>query len=274
MRKILALAGGLVIAAATATPALADVPSNDEIGGATVITPSPVTPTANAASLQQSADGATSNPTDPFCGEGPTLWWSYTPTRDEFVRVGADSATPIALGVYQGPTDSILQLSCDFTGLNSAGQTVGPARDFDATAGVTYYFMASQVAGDVTISLFGRPAPTPVTDVTVTPQALTLVDGVPRLTVTLVCDANGWADLLMSVEQIKGKRSSNASTEELTFCSTEPRTFTTSLATLGDPLRRGEVTFRAVVYAGTYTTLGFKKQTVREDFESVLRLTR
>jgi hypothetical protein len=123
---------GLPVALLTAALLLAGAavvhaqPANDDITTATPITSLPFDD-----SLDTSA--ATMAPDDPDCfGNGPTVWYTFTPTEDVslFVDAQTDTTYVSTLSVYTGTPGNLRQLACSDTSVA-----------FEADAGTTYWFM-------------------------------------------------------------------------------------------------------------------------------------
>ena len=130
-------------------------PDNDEIEGARVIGGLPFDDTVDTA-------GASTAPDDPFCsGQGPTVWYSFTPSVDVRIELTANSGAYLpTLSAYTGARGSLAQVGC--SAFNQGGP--GARLRFDAQAGVTYYVMVGalffQSSGGLT-TLSARVAPPP-----------------------------------------------------------------------------------------------------------------
>jgi hypothetical protein len=130
-----------------ASPAIAQ-PTNDDFDSATVVPGLPFTDQVNTTEATTAAD-------DPECeGQGPTVWYSFTPTEDLRVEAntfGSDYDT--TLSVYTGAPGALTQIACND---DAAGSLQSRVR-FDATAGQTYFFMvgsfASGPGGNLTFSV-------------------------------------------------------------------------------------------------------------------------
>jgi len=126
-------------------PAYAQAPANDECDTATVI-PSDT----SALPFMDFVDTttATENLADPLftCtfseqfGDGPTVWYQWTPSADVTVDISTDGSTyqrivfPLDTrhGVYTGSCAALTEVACVDLGLNDN-------LEFGATAGETYY---------------------------------------------------------------------------------------------------------------------------------------
>ena len=108
-------------------------PANDDFDNPTVVGGVPFTDSITTAD-------ATTAPDDPSCnGNGHSVWYSFTPTRDLPVKAdtaGSDYAT--TLGVYTGPRGALSQVAC----ASSPAQVT-----FNAAAGTTYFFMIASASG-------------------------------------------------------------------------------------------------------------------------------
>jgi len=113
--------------------ARATVPSNDDIGSATIVSTLPFSTT-------QDTSGATVAADDPFCsGRSATVWFAFTPTSNTSVTANTfGSNYDTTLSVWTGARGSLNLVTCndDFQGLQSKVT-------FTASAGVTYFFMVS-----------------------------------------------------------------------------------------------------------------------------------
>jgi hypothetical protein len=108
-------------------------PTNDDIDNAAVIGGLPFTDSITTADATTAAD-------DPSCnGNGHSVWYSFTPTRDLPVKSdtsGSDYAT--SLSVYTGSRGALSQVAC----------ASAPAQvSFNASANTTYFFMVASAAG-------------------------------------------------------------------------------------------------------------------------------
>ncbi|MGB6034022.1 MAG: hypothetical protein WBH55_14445, partial [Bacteroidota bacterium] len=128
--------------------ATAQIPPNDECTGATVITELPF-------AVSQDTRLATPNPADPYLpcangGGGKTVWFSYTPPKDEFVRLTTAGSTPvsydIAMGLFAGTCDSLHLIECndDVKYGEIRHAEIGPLR---VREGKTYYIHIAEWNG-------------------------------------------------------------------------------------------------------------------------------
>lgn len=277
MRSLLTLVGGLVLAATTVTPALAATPPvNDEQGGALALQLEPGTPST---SLQQDAAGATASVTDPSCGEGPSLWYSYTPAANQWVSVRAATSTgQPAVGVYTGSPEITGSLGCDAPppgSTTSDGVTlVTPFVPFEATAGTTYYVVVSRAGGTLTVNLSAREAPAPLTQAVFTPSTISrLADGSLRVDATLTCDAAGYATLDLSAAPVRARRGAPTAFGSASVpCLPSQQPVSVVLQSFGD-FHGGPTTVSTQVTAGQYGLLGNPVDRVQTSQQDDLRLT-
>jgi hypothetical protein len=118
--------------------AVAAPPTNDSSASPIAVTgPLPY-------SNSQDTTDATPATTDPDCGGGPTVWYSYEPSQDLRVRAdtfGSDYDTTLWVGTGSTEPDTI---DCN----DDAGYEVQSAVTFDAVSGTTYYFMVGACCGE------------------------------------------------------------------------------------------------------------------------------
>jgi len=122
----------LVLIFTGAAPVSAAPPSNDDFASATVVTePLPFSDSVNTVDATTAAD-------DPDCvGNGPTVWYAYTPGADLQILAntfGSDYDT--TLSAYVGSPGSLTQIAC-----NDDTASLQSAVVIDVLAGETYYFM-------------------------------------------------------------------------------------------------------------------------------------
>jgi hypothetical protein len=137
------------------TPALAAPPANDDFDTPTVISALTYHKSINTLTATTAAD-------DPSCfGNGASVWYAFTP--DEDMRIEADtyySYYDTTLSVYTGERGSLTQIACND---DVAGSYYYSAVAFDATAGVTYYFMVaaygSGTGGSAYLNVYHVPWP-------------------------------------------------------------------------------------------------------------------
>ena len=150
---------GLVILMPGVFSVLAQAPTNDDFDGATVISSLPYTDLTNTAEATMAGD-------DPGFGcwytQTSSVWYAFTPSVDMGLQTDTiGSSYYTSLAVYSGTRGS---LSLVTSNCNSG------ATQFQATAGVTYYFMINSWSeagpypgptpgGDLVFNVSEIPAP-------------------------------------------------------------------------------------------------------------------
>jgi len=150
------LAASLAWIAVLATAAAQAQPVNDDINAATVVNePLPFTDAVSSVDATTAAD-------DPDCfGNGPTVWYVYTPSASGPVSAdtfGSDYDT--TLSVYEGTPGSLVQIVC-----NDDSGTVQSRVVWEAAAGTSYYLMAGAYASGPggALNFTVQPSAPPVT---------------------------------------------------------------------------------------------------------------
>jgi hypothetical protein len=138
-------------------------PDHDEIEDARTIGAIPFSDTTDTSDATAAAD-------DPYCyGQGPTVWYSFTPTADTRVELNTfGSSYAATLSVYTGARGSLAQLAC-----NAFSPGPGARVRFLAQANVTYHVMVGSYFTTTggTLVLSAIPAPPPFTfDLQVDPR--------------------------------------------------------------------------------------------------------
>jgi hypothetical protein len=190
---------------ATATPAAAQPPSNDDISNATVMAPLPLRDTLDIS--QATWDFSTDLS---FCfGSDHSVWYSFTPATSEQVAFDPSASNGlIAIDVFTGSPWALSFVGCGqggFSGFDNSGFIL------NATGGTTYWIMSSTVCcvpfPNVDLSVY----------LAVAPQAtLSVTGGTPDLggnvTITGTLDCVGTvpngAAISGSVRQSVGRLSS------------------------------------------------------------------
>jgi hypothetical protein len=135
---------------------LANAPDNDDFDDAIVVTELPFSHEINTSDATTAED-------DPVCfGQGPTVWYAYTPSADGWYEAntfGSDYDT--TLGAYTGTRGALTEIACNDDAGSLQSQIV-----FEAVAGETVYFMvgawASGPGGNLVFNLdFGSAPPPP-----------------------------------------------------------------------------------------------------------------
>lgn len=133
---------------------IAPPPPNDDFNNATVVPSIPFSTSENATNATVAQD-------DPFCVErNQTVWYAFRPTRN--IRLEANtfgSNYDTTLSVYTGSRGALTQVACN----DDSNGTLQSRVRFDATAGTTYYFMASSFSpvdpANLTFNLLQAPPP-------------------------------------------------------------------------------------------------------------------
>jgi hypothetical protein len=123
---------------ATAAPAWASAPSNDDISNATVITNLPFHDTVDMS--QATWDPATDQS---FCsGNGlQSVWYEFTPTSSEQVAFDPSPSNQVmAIDVFTGSPGAL-----SFVGCGQGGDGFRGGFILNATGGTTYWIMASPI---------------------------------------------------------------------------------------------------------------------------------
>jgi hypothetical protein len=183
--------------------AMAAAPSNDNIENATVITALPFSDSVDTAEATTAVD-------DPDCiGNGPTVWYLYTPVADQTLLAdtfGSDYDT--TLSVYTASAGSLVQIDCN----DDAAGSLESAVVFDAVAGTTYYFMigafSSGPGGSLVFSLDESTLEPTQLEITVDPRAsFDARTGSATITGTATCTEGAFGFMDVNLEQRVGRRS-------------------------------------------------------------------
>ena len=203
---MVAAAGTATIAlAGPASPAFAAVPSNDTIGGATVISAVPFSETIDTSEATTDAQDAAINSQ---CGAPATngsVWYQLTAAEAGYLVDVSQSNFSAGVIVATGTPGSLAIVTC---GPGSVG--------FAANLGTTYYIMAfsdqpSVVGGQLTISVTAATPP-PQVSLTVDPVGTVTKQGTAIITGTYTC--SGQADFVVifgSLDQSVGRFTINGS---------------------------------------------------------------
>ncbi|HEX9667572.1 MAG TPA: hypothetical protein VGA95_13575 [Thermodesulfobacteriota bacterium] len=118
------------------TMAFAKAPPNDDFNKATVVTQLPFTDSINTSEARTARN-------DPDCsGQGPTVWYSYTPAADMLIEAntfGSDYDT--TLSAYILDQGQLIQIAC-----NDDCSSLQSAILIDASTGETVFFMVGSFA--------------------------------------------------------------------------------------------------------------------------------
>jgi hypothetical protein len=187
-------------------------PANDDIANATPITSLPFDDSLDTTE-------ATMAPDDPDCfGNGPTVWYTFTPTEDVSLLVDAQTDTTYdsTLSVYTGTPGNLTQLAC------SDSSVV-----FEADAGTTYWFMVGSFFSEFggTLVFHAEVAP-PALELDITVNAEGVVDpktGVARVSGTVRCNTESTIDFIGgSLQQRRGNQAISQGFSVPSFACTPP----------------------------------------------------
>lgn len=149
--------------AAGPSQAVAQPPPNDNFDSATAVT-EPLPFSDNVSTVE-----GTTAPDDPFVfGQGPTVWYGYTPSADGFIAANTfGSNYDTTLGAFTGTRGDLTLIAANDDSGSLQSRIVLPV-----TAGTTYYFMvgsfASGPGGDLVFTVDVSPPPA-VVDLNVAP---------------------------------------------------------------------------------------------------------
>jgi len=265
MRKMLFVASIIcAVVGSTASGAQAAVPSNDDIGAATVFTDVPFTDALDTSE-------ATYAETDTGCG-GATVWYRFTPAVSggvEIHTVGSDYDTMLALHTGEPPDLTVVACNDDSVyGLQS--QIIA-----DVTAGETYFISAGtccsgepgQVGPGGNLVLTVQDAPPPITSVSLIPDRRGTVDdqGVITLTGTITCDQPASGLITGSVTQQIARNVARIFGSVDVSCGPEPtvvtvRTQSTTGTLFGPGPARSEGTVTVFDRTGTPVSASYEQR--------------
>jgi hypothetical protein len=215
--RVLLLAG--VTLAATAAPALAAAPGNDDIATPEAIASIPY-------SNSQDASEATPDEGDPDCfGPSPTVWYSYTAADTGWLQAdtfGSDYDTTLSVvATHDEGGFHFIDCNDDAVDLQSRVR-------FAAEAGVTYLFMIGSYGGSPAGALtFNLDATAPPVELVVSaeidPVGRFLRDGSALIGVTVTCSAPAFAWLEIGVTQQVGRFTVRGWSATELECGTDPQ---------------------------------------------------
>lgn len=206
MKKIPLLAATVLAVIGLSGTALAQS-SNDDFNSATVASePLPFSDFVSTADATTAAD-------DPDCsGNGPTVWYSYTPSTDGLIEAntfGSDYDT--TLSVYTGERGALTQIACN----DDAGGFQSSVT-WEAVADTTYHLMAGSFAsgpgGNLSLTVQeGQeppPPPTPLDIETNVDETGTFDPrtGVATISGTVTCSEPSWISLSGDLRQRAGRQ--------------------------------------------------------------------
>lgn len=186
-----------------ASTAVAAPPANDDFDSATVITALPFMDSTDTSE-------ATTAPDDPECaGNGHTVWYAFTAPADVGVQAntfGSDYDT--TLSVYTGSRGELTQIACN----DDAADSLQSRVRFNATAGVTYFFMVGSFfdspGGNLVLSVEEIPLLPPPLEIGVTIDPVGSVvprTGVATIHGTVTCSRPAFVELSGQLEQRAGR---------------------------------------------------------------------
>jgi hypothetical protein len=214
-RPFASLALALTILFAGVGPALAAPPTNDDLNSATTVTePLPFSDAINTAEATTAGD-------DPDCaGQGPTVWYVFTPSQDMDVQAntyGSDYDT--TLSVYTGSPGNLTQIAC-----NDDSGSLQSAVTFAALASETYYFMvgafASGPGGNLVFTVTLPPPPLTI-DLQLSPTGSFDKQGNAILRGRLTCSKFAFVELAADITQPVGKKAIHGFSEGFFDCNGE-----------------------------------------------------
>jgi hypothetical protein len=214
----------LVLAALTLglvqTPAaVAAPPANDDFDSAVLISALPFTDSVDTTEATTAGD-------DPDCaGNGHTVWYSFTAPAEMGIEAntfGSDYDT--TLSVYTGSRGALTQIRCN----DDAADSVQSRVRFNATAGVTYFFMVGSFfdspGGNLTFSVQEIPLLPPPLELGVTIDPVGSVvprTGVATIHGTVTCSRPAFVDLFGELRQRIGRFLIRGFFEDFLECSGE-----------------------------------------------------
>ena len=189
---------------ASAGPAWAVPPPNDDFDSSTVVTePLPFIDTASTVDATTAVD-------DPLCnGNDHTVWYTYTPSADGFVNAntfGSDYDT--TLSVYTGTRGDLTQVACN----DDSADTLQSSVIWEIAAGTTYHLMAGSFDGSpggtlsLTVQESGPPPPLPTVEVAIDPIGhVDARTGVVSLSGTVTCTEADFVEMFGDLRQQVGR---------------------------------------------------------------------
>jgi hypothetical protein len=214
-------------------------PANDDIANATPITSLPFDDTLDTTD-------ATMAPDDPDCfGNGPTVWYVFTPSEDINVLADAQANTDYdsTLSVYTGSPGALTQIAC------SDDRVI-----FEATAGTTYWFMVgSWFSGSGGNLVFHAEVAPPTLELDIAVNATGVVDsktGVARVSGTVRCNTESTIDFIGgSLQQRRGNKAISQGFSVPSFACTPPLASWSDTTAIG-PFKSGTAVVIDLVVCG------------------------
>ena len=192
-------AGGATETVFTRITVRAPPPDNDDFNDATAITLLPFATTQNTAAATVAFD-------DPFCnGPSATVWFAYTaPARLRIEANTFGSSYDTALSVYTGARGSLMPVACN----DNADGTAQSRVVFDASPGVTYFFMVSAFAfgsgGPLSFNVLEGPPPLSISTNVFRFGHVSLTTGVAEVTGSVSCSQGTFVHISGQLRQQHG----------------------------------------------------------------------
>jgi hypothetical protein len=193
---------GLTLGFLQVSPALAQAPVNDDFDNAIVVPGLPFTDAQDTSETTTAAD----DPLPSCVGTTHTVWYRFTPPADMPIAAntfGSDYDT--TLSVWTGTRGALEEVACN----DDTSSGVQSRVRFDATGGVTYYFMVG--------SFFESPGGQLVFNVDVAPPPFEFglsvnpvgsvkpSTGVVTIHGEIFCSRPAFAELFLQVDQKIGR---------------------------------------------------------------------
>src|SRR3972149_2390814 len=200
LQSVVTVAGAVLCLIMLATMAYAKPPSNDDFNKATVITQLPFIDTINTTEARTSRD-------DPECsGQGPTVWYSFTPSVDMRIQAatfGSDYDT--TLSAYILDNGQLIQIVCIDDCFSLQSEII-----IDVFVGQTVFFMvgsfASGPGGNLVFNVNVAPPPLEI-DLTLDPVGSVLQStGEATVSGTVACSKPAFVNLFGTLTQIFARR--------------------------------------------------------------------
>ena len=195
-----------------------EAPANDDFASATESTSLPFTDSINTSDATTAVD-------DPECaGNGHTVWYSFTAPAEMGIEAntfGSDYDT--TLSVYTGSRGALTQIACN----DDAAETLQSRVRFNATEGVTYFFMVGSFfdspGGNLVFSVEEIPLIVPLeVSVSIDPVGSVVPKaGIATIHGTVTCSRPASVDLFGELAQRAGRVIIRGFFEEFLECSGE-----------------------------------------------------
>jgi len=201
LRVSLVVVLGLTLGFLQVSPALAQAPLNDDFDDAVLVPGLPFSDAQDTTEATTAAD----DPVPSCVGTTHTVWYRFTPPADMPIAAntfGSDFDT--TLSVWTGSRGALEEVACndDTFGVQSRVR-------FDATGGVTYYFMAGSFfdlpGGQLVFNVDVAPPPLEF-DLSVNPVgSVKPSTGVVTIRGEVFCSRPAFADIFLQVDQKIGR---------------------------------------------------------------------